>query len=237
MEGTENQGSDEPAESSDTGSQAGDADKTEPQADAAGEAKDADTSEAEAQTETNEHVEDESLAKDDSKPEAEAKEQGDESAEDGNPAQEQAPPAMPAFDGEATVGDVTVRVHADEGAFPAGVRLEASYADVEDAKQATIDATDTLADENADAVESIALDVRVVNAEGAEVEPAEGATVGVSFQTGRVAEEATDVSVFHVQDDGAIEELKTVKIGSIVSAATASFSTYVVKFAWIFNDE
>ncbi|MBR3316509.1 MAG: hypothetical protein IKG21_01625, partial [Atopobiaceae bacterium] len=180
------------------------------------------------ETQPQPEAEEQQVPEDEQQPEAE--EQQEEASQDGNPAQEQAPPAMPAFDGEAQVGDVTVRVHADEGAFPEGVRLEASYID-EGAAQAAVGAADELLGDERQVVGSVALDVRVVDAEGNEVEPANGMAVQVSFQTARVADEATVADVFHVLDDGAAVQLDASEDGDVVEASTLSFSTYLVTFS------
>lgn len=88
--------------------------------------------------------------------------------------------SMPAFEAQADVGDVRVMVRAGEGTFPDGATLSVENATADELQQAE-EAVDDARDEGRNVVTSYTLDNKVLDAGGAELQPAEGHKVEVSF--------------------------------------------------------
>ena len=115
----------------------------------------------------------------------------------------------PAFRAEKTVDGITVCVSAGEGIFPeensraADVTVAASYT----------------------------FDIKVLDQEGNEIQPADGRSVTVSFAAAEAADRNLEASVYHVAD-GEAEALNTVCEGNTVKAETDGFSYYTVEFTY-----
>ena len=127
------------------------------------------------------------------------------------------------YEAVATVADgkdVTVHVDAPAGALPDGVTLEASSIGEQDVVASTLDGADV------DYDGFVALDVRFVDANGAEVEPS--AAVDVSFDVPQAAlgsdVNASSVSVQHFVEDeqGDVEKVETVADSGDVADGTVT---------------
>ena len=135
----------------------------------------------------------------------------------------------PAFRQSKTINGVTVTVEAGAGAFPEGARL--SVAAVPSSRTEAAVAPERGAGENV--AVSYTFDIKVLGADGEELQPADGKTVRVSFQAAEVADSNLDVSVYHVADDAAsADELDVDVSGTIASAESDGFSYYTVEFTY-----
>lgn len=134
-----------------------------------------------------------------------------------------------AFKQSKTVNRVTVTVEADADTFPEGATLSVKKvpsAKVEDLIAAKRDA-------GANVAASYTFDIKVVDADGQEVQPAVGKTVRVSFKAAAVADPNLDVSVYHVADGARkADELKVDVSGKTATAKSDSFSFYTVEFTY-----
>ena len=130
-----------------------------------------------------------------------------------------------AIEGRETYDGVTVCVSAPEGAFPEGTTLEIVPVTAEEVAAAV-----AAADERAETL--VAFDITFRDAEGSELQPADGYTVSVTFEMARpeLAEEA-DLQVYHVAEETAepVSADVTQTGGSTqVEVQAESFSVYVV---------
>ncbi|MBQ3268164.1 MAG: leucine-rich repeat protein, partial [Atopobiaceae bacterium] len=133
----------------------------------------------------------------------------------------------PAFKQSKTVGDVTVTVEAGAGAFPEGARL--SVASVPSSRTEAAVAPER--DDGENVAASYTFDIKVLGADGAELQPAGGKSVRVSFRAAEVADPNLDVSVYHVSG-GEAEELSVSESGTTATATSEGFSYYTVEFTY-----
>ena len=136
----------------------------------------------------------------------------------------------PAFRAEKTVDGITVCVSAGEGIFPEGAAL--SVERISDGEQQAVGS----AVENSRAADvtvaaSYTFDIKVLDQEGNEIQPADGRSVTVSFAAAEAADQNLQASVYHVSD-GEAEALDTVCEGNTVKAETDGFSYYTVEFTY-----
>ncbi len=164
-------------------------------------------------------------------PAAQAAPDAGEGSEDTEPSLGTAPaqaPACPAFEQAVEVDGVKVTVSAPEGVFPEGARLSVTSVPssrVENAVAGERDAGVTVA-------AAYTFDVKVIDAAGNELQPAEGQVVSVSFRTAEVADANLDAQVYHITDDGSAQALATNTAGKIATAQTDGFSLYTVEFTY-----
>ncbi len=137
----------------------------------------------------------------------------------------EADPALtsPAYQGWAQVGDIVVKVTADENVLPEGTTVQA----VEIVNQQVVDAV-------ADAVEAqgrqlenaVAIDVTLIGPEGNVIQPS--AAVNVSFFNTNL--NPSEIGVYHVADDAAsVEAVATLQADTDVQSFNVDhFSIYVV---------
>ena len=142
----------------------------------------------------------------------------------------------PSFEQSCEAGGVTVTVRAAEGAFPEGARLEASLV-ADGAEQAKVESA--VAAERVDGrhvAASYVIDVSVLDADGAELQPADGAAVEVSFAAAEVADQNLTAGVYHVREaEGGVLEAEALDVteeGGAATAATDGFSYYTVEFTY-----
>ena len=134
------------------------------------------------------------------------------------------------FQQSVTIDGVIVSVEAED-VFPADARLDVqrvSSAAVEEAELAV----EEVRDEGVIVAESYTFDVKIVDAEGTELQPEEGQSVVISFSTAEVADNNLETNVYHLVDDGSAEQLETVTDGETVVAETEGFSMYTVEFTY-----
>ncbi|MBQ6329509.1 MAG: leucine-rich repeat domain-containing protein [Kiritimatiellae bacterium] len=135
----------------------------------------------------------------------------------------------PAFSQSATVDNVTIAVEADAGVFPEGARLSVAGAPPSATEGAI--ASERGADVNVAA--SYTFDIKVLDADGTELQPADGNSVRVSFKAAEVADPNLDVSVYHVPEGASgAEELGVDVSDATVTAESSGFSFYTVEFTY-----
>ncbi len=123
---------------------------------------------------------------------------------------------MPALTcAETTDAGVAVSIAADAGTFPAGTTVSVKDVDAASAVAAAKNATDD------DVVDAAAVDITFINAEGAEVEPANGKNVHVAIHPAQ-ALDGDDYNVVHIQDNGNASALSQ----DNVAAASAEGATF-----------
>ena len=114
-------------------------------------------------------------------------------------------------------------VEAPEGVFPEGATLSVEQVPVVQAAQAE-EAVEGLRDENSTVAVSYTFDIRVLDADGRELQPADEQSVKVSFRLAEAADANLEAQVYHVSGDeadkaiAALEALgeKPVRLGEIV---------------------
>ncbi len=133
----------------------------------------------------------------------------------------------PALDQSMTVNGVTVRISASEGVFPEGAQL--SVAAVPSAQVESAVAAEREADANVAA--SYTVDIKVLDADGREMQPKDGQAVNVSFAVTKAADANLDAQIYHISGGNA-EALDTTATGQTVSAETTGFSLFTVEFTY-----
>lgn len=129
---------------------------------------------------------------------------------------------------------VTVTVRAGAGAFPEGATLSVVKVSAETAE--AVDAAVGDAQPQAQSVlASYTFDISVVDAEGNELQPAEGCEVEVSFALAEAADEGVEASVYHIHEDDGDMTAEALDIvassGGTVTALTDGFSLYNIRLA------
>ena len=127
-----------------------------------------------------------------------------------------------------------ITVTAAPGVFPAGAVL--SVTRVTAAQQAQVDrAVDRVQDDQMQVVVSYAFDIKILDENGNELQPADGQTVNVSFSLAEVANTNLQTTVYHMEEQGngtmSAERLSTQESGQTVTAQSNGFSTYVITFS------
>ena len=138
------------------------------------------------------------------------------------------------FDQSVTYNGVVVTVKADAGTFPAGAALSVSCVLLYEQRQADA-AVGEVRDENTTVASSYTFDIKALDEEGNELQPANDHTVSVSFSTEAVADENLTTTVYHIEEDGGnytVSTLETVEDGDTASAETDGFSLYTVEFVY-----
>ncbi|MBQ8983451.1 MAG: InlB B-repeat-containing protein [Lachnospiraceae bacterium] len=139
-----------------------------------------------------------------------------------------------AFRKSQTVDGITVSVSADEGVFPEGAALRVEK--VSDALGQQIDqAVGTVRDDNAMVAQAYTFDIKVLDENGNEIQPADGQTVNVSFAMDEVSNQNLTADVYHIpEEDGSFvaEELNATESGDTVTAVADGFSYYTVEFTY-----
>ena len=134
----------------------------------------------------------------------------------------QLPVSYPAQSFEGITATMTVKVTADEGAFPEGTTME--VVDVED--EATIsDIAGAVEGENVTVNRVHAVDITFRNAEGEEIEPL--IPISVVMEVNEQTQSA-DAVVVHVDGEGNAEVLEQTGAGNEVSFDAEAFSVYAV---------
>lgn len=133
----------------------------------------------------------------------------------------------PAFNQSKTVNGVKVTVEADAGVFPENAKL--SVTSVSSSK--TEKEVDKERDDKNVAV-SYTFDIKVLDEEDNELQPAEDQNVKVSFRTAEVADPNLEVSVYHISEEEGAEELDVDVSGQTAVAESDGFSYYTVEFTY-----
>lgn|GEM_PF-4392421 len=124
--------------------------------------------------------------------------------------------AAPAFHASSFAYGTRITVSADEGVFPKGAELK-------------VEEVSNTGKENKDynIVSSYTFDIKVVDADGKEIQPKDGDNVYVSFANDKVANNNLTTHVYHSS-----EELDVNKSGATATVATDGFSFYTVEFTY-----
>ena len=135
----------------------------------------------------------------------------------------------PAFDQSQSIEQVTIRLTADEGVFPSDAKLSVTRLKQNPAAQAVSQERE----DNVTVAASYTYDIKVLDAEGNELQPIDDHSVQVSFTLAEAADDNLMTAVYHVteeNDELKAEELDIEKENSTVIVETDSFSYYVVEF-------
>ena len=149
-------------------------------------------------------------------------------------ADEPEPESAVPFNQSKTVSGVVVTVRAEAGVFPDGAVLSVKRVPVYKQRQADA-AIDEVRDEDQNVAVSYTFDIKVMDAEGNELQPADGYTVEVSFALEEAADENLEANVYHITGDAGsmtAAALDTSTEGETVTATTDGFSLYTVEFTY-----
>ena len=143
----------------------------------------------------------------------------------------------PAFAEQKTVAGVIVTVEAEPGTFPKGAVLSVRQVPVYRERKAD-EAIGEIRDEEQTVVVSYTFDIQVLDAEGNEIQPAEGKKVSVTFALAETADENLETNVYHVteEESGALTaeklDAEVDAKAETVTALTDGFSLYTVEFTY-----
>ena len=144
------------------------------------------------------------------------------------------PDTMPAFSDSKTIDGVKVKVEAAEGTFPEGAVLDAAKV-VKADKKAVEKAVEKTRDDNVNVAVSYTFDIKLLDKDGKEIQPADGKKVNISFETDEISDKNLTTDVYHISDEkGSLsaEALKITEKGDTVTAQTDGFSYYTVEFTY-----
>ncbi len=120
------------------------------------------------------------------------------------------------FEESGTLGGVTITVEAEEGVFPEDAVLSVKEAGRSQEKQAE-EAVEEERPEDQNVAASYTYDIKVLDKEGNELQPADGADVKVSFTLDEVADSNLMTNIYHIREadpDGTASEENSGKTGS-----------------------
>lgn len=141
---------------------------------------------------------------------------------------------MPEFSDMRTVDGVVITVSAPEGVFPEGATLSVSKAKKEE-QQDVDNAVDKARDENVNVAASYTYDIKVLDKDGNEIQPADGQKVNVSFTLEKAENENLTADVYHITEENgelSAEALDITEEGQAVIAESDGFSYYTVEFTY-----
>ncbi len=144
---------------------------------------------------------------------------------------------LPAFERSVESDGVTVTVRAEEGTFPEGASLSVRKVTGSE-KESAFDAVSELMEEDTGVMESHSFDIKVIDADGEELQPRDGQNVEISFRTAAAADESLDPVVYHLHETDAAEyhaeELSSSvdEANGVVSVETDGFSLFVIEFVY-----
>lgn len=142
--------------------------------------------------------------------------------------------SKPAFKDGVNLDGVKVSVSADEGTFPEGAKLSVKKVSAKEQKKVD-EAVNKAREDELNVAKSYTFDVKILDKNGKEVQPADNKKASVSFKLDEVRDANLDVSVYHLAEKGKTlkaEELKTETDTDKVSAETEGFSYYTVEFTY-----
>ncbi len=140
------------------------------------------------------------------------------------------------FEQSRTLDGVEVTVHAEAGAFPNDATLSVTRALLYAQRQADA-AVDEVREDDRNVAARYTFDICVLDAEGHELQPAEGYSVEVSFALCEAADENLSTDVYHVAGEaGALTaeklEAEVDADAQTVTAVADGFSIYTVEFTY-----
>ena len=161
---------------------------------------------------------------------AREKEKADKEKED-KEKEEQEEVKKPAFSESVILDGVKISVSAPEGVFPENAHLSAESVPVY-AQRMVDKAIDSERDDNVRVAVSYTFDIKVLDPDGNELQPADAQNVKVAFSLAEAADENLDAQIYHVSDGGEAEALDTSTSGETVEAVSDGFSYYTVEFTY-----
>ncbi len=163
-------------------------------------------------------------SEEDSIAEKEDEESSEEEAED-----------YPAFEETVRIDGVKITVSAEEGVFPEDASLSVKKVTSTQEKKAK-EAVEEERDEDHTVAVSYTYDIKVLDADGEEIQPADESKVKVSFCMDEAEDDNLTANVYHIteENDGELvaEKLETETEGDTVIAETDGFSLYTVEFTY-----
>ena len=140
-----------------------------------------------------------------------------------------------AFSESVNIDGVIVSVRAEDGVFPEGAALSVEKLPLR-AQIFVEEAVEKERTEGISVAAAYTFDISVVDADGNELQPADGFEVEVSFELAEVADQNLDTSVFHVKEEEG--ELNAAVLDVTVNDSTAvvmteGFSFYTVEFTYL----
>ena len=142
--------------------------------------------------------------------------------------------ASPAINLSKKVEGVNITLNAEAGIFPEGSTLSVSTISKSEQKKVDAAIDEEKKDEQKVAA-SYTFDIKVLDANGQEIQPADGKSVNLSFTTDEVADDNLSTRVFHVDEEKNklnATELSVSTDGSTATVETDGFSYYTVEFTY-----
>ena len=151
------------------------------------------------------------------------------------------------FTREAEIDDVIVKVEAEADVFPDDAELVVEKVSKKDEADAT-EAVDEVRPAGLNVADSYTFDIKVVDAEGRELQPADDQKVNVTFNMARAADPNLSADIYHITENEVIDEktketeivLEAEKLETetdakeeTVTAETDGFSFYRVEFSYV----
>ena len=150
------------------------------------------------------------------------------------------------FTREAEIDDVIVKVEAEAGVFPDDAELVVEKVSKKDEAKAA-EAIDEVRPAELNVADSYTFDIKLVDAEGTELQPADDQKVNVTFNMARAADPNLSADIYHITENEVIDEktketeivLEAEKLDAeqdvkeaTVAAETDGFSLYTVRFTY-----
>ena len=110
-----------------------------------------------------------------------------------------AAPAKNSLTFSGTVDGVKVTVEAEEGVFPEGATLSVEKVTLEQEKKAE-EAVESERDEDKQVAASYTYDIKVLDQDGNEIQPADESKVKVSFKLEEVADSNLETNIYHIKE-------------------------------------
>lgn len=141
---------------------------------------------------------------------------------------------MPAFSETKAIDGVKITVAADKDVFPKGVTL--SIRKVSKADGRNVDkAIDKIREDGVNVAAAYTFDIKIVDKDGNEIQPADGKKVRVSFEAEEVGNDNLAADIYHITGKGkklSAEMLDSAEHDDKVTASTGGFSLYTVEFTY-----
>ena len=141
---------------------------------------------------------------------------------------------MPEFAGLKIVDGVVIMVTAPEGVFPEESTLLVNK--VSNEEQQNVDnAVDKTRNNNVNVAASYTYDIKVLNKDGEEIQPADEQKVKVIFTLAEAENENLTADIYHITGENgelSAEALDTTGQGAVVMAESDGFSYYTVEFTY-----
>ncbi|MBP3897345.1 MAG: hypothetical protein J6D57_05890, partial [Mogibacterium sp.] len=135
----------------------------------------------------------------------------------------------PAFNSSAKASGMTVSVSADKGVFPEGSTLSVKRIALTDAQKKAVRAE---RDKDKRIAASYSFDIKVMDKDGKELQPADSKKVEVTFAVDEASNSNLEANIYHHESAGSVDKLDTEISNGEVSTETTGFSVYTVEFSY-----